>query len=498
VLGSAHADRATTAAPRARHRLSGRPAAHVSAAARALPAQRVGADGRPRVDYRAVWVLAGPLMANSTIQAVLNLTDTWFISRISTSATAAMAAVYWVVLAVVIALGGIAMATQTLAAQAFGSGRGARASHAAWSGLYAGLVALPLFVAVGFAGPFLLHALHLGPEVERLALAFWWPRLAVAGPLGLLVFALTAFFNGVGRSRLTLWVTVVMGILNVPCNQIFIVTFRLGIAGSAWGTAAAEACALGLALALFLAPDARRRYRTHLTWRRPAIAAQFRLGLPMGLGTTADLAGLALFQTMLVTVSDVAGAATQIVMMLTSIAYLPGIGIALAGTTLVGQAIGAGDRDWAARIGNAVIRLAMAFMGVIGVALAAASPWLLPLFTPAGDPAGPAVVALGGTLIWLAACYQIFDGLNLGAAFCLRGAGDVRIPALITVGLSWGLWVPLTHVATFAPGAGWVHFLPGLGRGAVGGWAVSVGYVVALGTGLWLRWQSGAWRRIAL
>ena len=64
--------------------------------------------------------------------------------------------------------------------------------------------------------------------------------------------------------------------------------------------------------------------------------------------------------------------------------------------------------------------------------------------------------------------------------------------------LSWGLWVPLTHVFTFAPGAGWVRFLPQFGFGAIGGWWVSVAYVVALGTALWLRWQSGAWRRVQL
>jgi multidrug resistance protein, MATE family len=463
-----------------------------------LPAERRDAAGRSHVDYRAVWLLAGPLMANSAIQAVLNLTDTWFISRLSTTATAAMGAIYWVVLCAIILLGGIGMATQTFAAQAFGAGRRMRAAHAAWTGLHASLAAIPLFVALGFLGEPLLRMLHVDPEIRGLALAYWWPRLVVAGPLGLFVWTLTGFFNGIGRARLTLLVTVVMGVANVPFNQLFIFDLGLGIAGSAWGTAAAEALGLVLALALFLAPGMRRHFRSHLGWRRPAIGRQFAVGLPMGLSTTADLLGLALFQLMLVSLSTVAGAATQIVMMMTSLAYMPGIGIALAGTTLVGQSIGAGNRDWAARVGDAIIHLAMGFMGVIGLGLALASPWLLPLFVNAHDPLAPAVRSLGGTLIWMAACYQVFDGLNLGSAFCLRGAGDARVPALIVAVLSWGLWVPLTHVFTFPPGGGWVGFLPQFGYGAVGGWSVSVAYVVALGVGLWLRWRSGAWRRIRL
>ena len=463
-----------------------------------LPAQRRDAAGVAQVDYRAIWRLAGPLMANSAIQAVLNLTDTWFVSRLSTTATAAMAAIYWVVLCTIVLLGGIGMATQTLAAQAQGARRYARASQAAWSGVYGALLSVPLFVAVGFLGRPLLELLALDPETQRLALEYWWPRLVAGGPLGLVIWSLTGFFNGIGRSRLTLAVTALMALTNVPFNQLFIFDLGLGIAGSAWGTVAAEIAGLGLALALFLAPRARRQHRSHRTWRRPAIWRQVALGLPMGMSITADLLGLALFQLMLVSVGTVAGAATQIVMMLTSLCYLPGIGIAMAGTTLVGQSIGAGELDWARRVGNAIIRLAMAFMGLVGLALGLGHRWLLPLFVNAADPHAAEVVALGAPLLWLAAGYQLFDGLNLGASFCLRGAGDVRVPVLIVSFLSWGLWVPLTHIVTFAPGAGWVHFLPQLGYGAVGGWAVSVGYVVALGTSLWLRWRSGAWRRMRL
>ena len=127
------------------------------------------------------------------------------------------------------------------------------------------------------------------------------------------------------------------------------------------------------------------------------------------------------------------GAATQIVMILTSLAYMPGFGIALAGTTLVGQSIGAGDRDWARRLGNRVILLAACYMGGVGVLLALAGPWLLPLFTGAHDAAAAEVVALGTRLLWIAAGYQFFDGLNLGSGFCLRGAGDAVVPALLVL-----------------------------------------------------------------
>jgi MATE family multidrug resistance protein len=432
------------------------------------------------------------------VQSVLNLTDTWFVGRLSTTATAAMSSIYWVILCAIILLGGVSMAVQSFAAQAHGSGRRARASQAAWSGLYASLLSIPAFALIGFLGAPLLDALHVDAEVERLALAYWWPRLVVGGPLGLLVWSLTAFFNGIGRARLTLLITVVMAVTNVPFNQLFMFDLHLGIAGSAWGTVAAEVAGLALALVFFLNRRSRRGFRSHLTWRRTAIGRQIAVGLPMGLGITADLAGLALFQLMLVSVSSTAGAATQIVMMMTSLCYMPGLGIGLAGTTLVGQAVGARATDWARQVGNACIGLATGFMGALGILLALASGWLMPLFVNPADPHAADVLALGGSVIWMAACYQLFDGLNIGSSFCMRGAGDVRVPAIIVAVLSWGLWVPLTHMLTFPRGGGWVHFLPQFGYGAVGGWAASVLYVVLLGSSLWLRWWSGAWRRMRL
>ena len=94
-----------------------------SRALRLLPAQRHDAAGRAHVDYRSVLALAWPFVLNSSVQAILNLTDTWFIGRLSTQALAAMGAVYWLVLVFVLLLGGVGIAVQTLVAQANGGRR---------------------------------------------------------------------------------------------------------------------------------------------------------------------------------------------------------------------------------------------------------------------------------------------------------------------------------------------------------------------------------------
>jgi multidrug resistance protein, MATE family len=468
-------------------------------AAAPLPAQRIDAGGRAHVDQHAVLALALPLMANSAVQIVLNLTDMWFMGRISTKALAAVGAVQWLVVAAILLLGGAGLAVQTLVAQSFGARRYARASQALWTALWGMACAAPLFILVGAARRLILAPFGFDPQIEQLAAAFWFPRMGGAF-LAAAVWAAFGFFNGIGHPRVTLLITAVIAVTNALLNQIFIFGLGWGIAGSAWATNMAQLTGLVLAVALFLRADYRRRYRSHLTWRPHGgrLRQQLQLGVPMGLTPAADLTAFAVFQMMQTRLGTAGGAATQMVVMLTSIAYMPGFGIASAGTTLVGQSIGAGAREWALRVGTRVILLAALYMGGIGVLIALAGRWVLPFFTGAHDADAAAAAALGKQLLWLAAGYQFFDGLNLGSGMCLRGAGDVRVPAALVLPLGLLLFAPLAHAFTFAPGEGWVSFLPQFGWGAVGGWVAVLIYVMVLGTVLFLRWRSRAWQRIRI
>jgi MATE family multidrug resistance protein len=463
------------------------------------PASRIGTDGRLRVDYRAVIALAAPLFANSAVQAALNLTDTWFLGRISTDATAAMGAIYWLILGSIFLLGGVGMGVQTLVAQHYGAGRRHEAARALWTGLWVALAIAPLFIGLAWAGAAILSPFALPATIDALAVEYWWPRL-LGAPLAVALWSVSGFFNGIGRTRITLWLMLTVAVLNVPLNELFMFRLGWGMAGAAWATNVALAFGIAIALGLFLSRAVRDEYGSARNWQpQPArILALFTLGFPIGIAISVDVLGAALFQIMQVQLGAVDGAATQIVMMLTSIAFMPAVGIGIAGTTLVGQSIGAGDRDWAARVGNATIRLSVIYMGVVGVLIAASAPWLIPTFVSREDPNFAATVALAGTLVWIAAVYQAFDALHLGSSFCLRGAGDTRFAAVALLVLSWGLFVPLAHTLTFAPGQGWIGGVPLLGLGAVGGWIAITVYISLLGITLLLRWRSGAWRRIVL
>jgi MATE family multidrug resistance protein len=430
---------------------------------------------------------------------LLNLTDLWFIGRLSTDAVAAMGAIYWIMSCAILLFGGVGLAVQTFVAQAHGSRRGARASRALWNALWASLALIPMFLALAFAGPWLLHPFGLPAHVEQLALEYWTPRMAGAF-VGSMAWAALGFFNGISAVRFTMAVVITTTVTNAIANQIFMFELGMGMKGSAWSTNLAQLVGVVLALTLFLRGEVARRYKSALMWRPrwPVIRAQLAVGLPIGVMYGADVLGLALSQMMIAQTGATGAAATQIVMALTSMAYMPTIGIALAGTTLVGQSIGAGNRDWANRMGNVVIALCAAQMAFVAVLLLIVGPWVLPWFVSSGGPSADDVVALGLVLLWPAAAYQIFDGLYCGAGFCLRGAGDTRVPAATALVLSWFLFVPLAHTLIFAPGQGWVDGLPQYGLGAKGGWVALMIYVVLLGSAMFWRWRAGVWKTMRL
>jgi MATE family multidrug resistance protein len=465
----------------------------------ALPAQRIDSQGRAHVNQRAVLALALPLIANSGVQIVLNLTDMWFIGRLSTQAIAAVGAVQWLSWAVLMVLGGPSQAVQPIVAQAYGSRRYCRAGQALWTAMWATLFAAPLFVAAGASSGLILAPFGFDPRIQDLASQFWFPRVA-GSVFGAGAWAAFSFFNGIGRPRVTVVISLVATAANVVLNQVFIFNLGWGIAGSGWATTVAQALALLMSLAWFLRKSYRVVYKSKLTWRPhwQRLRELIGLGLPIGIMPAADILGFSLFQMMQVRLGTAGGAASQIVIVLTSVAYMGGYGIAVAGTTLVGQSIGAGDRDWARRLGTRVILLCGLYMGTVGVVLAVAGPWILPFFTEARDADAAAAVALGARQMWLSAPYQFFDGLNMGSSLALRGAGDVRVPAALVLPLSILFFVPLAHSFTFAPGEGWLHFLPQFGWGTVGGWSALNIYIVTLGLVLFIRWRSRAWQRIRI
>jgi MATE family multidrug resistance protein len=160
-----------------------------SAPGTGIPAQRIDAQGRAHVDWHAIARLTLPLMANSSLQAVISLTDTWFVGQISTQAVAGMGSIYWFAFFLHPARRAVSGSRcRRSSRRRKAGGRRTRASRATWIALWGTLAMFPFFVGLAYLGRYMLMPFGLGAEVEQQALAFWQPRMFGA-PLGVALWA---------------------------------------------------------------------------------------------------------------------------------------------------------------------------------------------------------------------------------------------------------------------------------------------------------------------
>jgi hypothetical protein len=167
-----------------------------------------------------------------------------------------------------------------------------------------------------------------------------------------------------------------------------------------------------------------------------------------------------------------------------SLAFMPGLAISVAATSLVGQALGAWQLDEARRRGNAAIALGMVVMSVLATPLIIFAPTLVRLFDPS---AHPVVIEAGTSYLRINALSMPILAIAMVTNGALRGAGDTK-PGLIANLL--GRWLTVVPLAAL--------FGLTLGWGAVGvWWALVIGTTVSALYVLW-RWRSRRWAEVAL
>jgi MATE family multidrug resistance protein len=136
--------------------------------------------------------------------------------------------------------------------------------------------------------------------------------------------------------------------------------------------------------------------------------------------------------------TPVALATHQIALNYASVTYMVPLGISAAAAVSVGHAVGAGDYARARRAGWLAMGLGTSFMLMTAVVFFVAPGPLIALYTR-----DPQVMAVGPSLLWIAAAFQIFDGIQTVSTGALRGLGETRVPMFANLVGYWVLGLPL-------------------------------------------------------
>jgi MATE family multidrug resistance protein len=248
----------------------------------------------------------------------------------------------------------------------------------------------------------------------------------------------------------------------------------LGVAGAAWATLLSRVYMLAaLAVAIWwtdkraAAAMAAADQHHHSVWRAPRLIDTARLrrlltlGLPAASQMLAEVGVFALATALAGTLDPISGASHQIALNLAGIAFMIPLGVGSAGAVRVGHAVGAGDPNRAAAAGWTAILIGVVFMLSSGALFIAMPRTLIGWFS-----SDPAVLSVGTSLLYLAAVFQLFDGIQGVITGTLRGLGDTRTPMIVNLGAHWLLGLPVSYTLCFVVGWGvwglWVGLSLGL------------------------------------
>jgi MATE family multidrug resistance protein len=422
--------------------------------------------------------LATPLVLAEIGWIMMGIVDAMVVGRVSREAMGAVAIGSNLFYAIAMFGGGLLMGLDTLVSQAFGARRLDVCHRSMVSGLHLCIPLTPLLMGAVWMAPALLQRIGVQPAV--LAEARPYIRAVAWSTLPLLLyFVFRRYLQAMHIVRPVTFALVTANLVNLAGNWILVFGHlgapKMGAEGSGWAT-----CISRIYLAAVLAWsiwDHDRREHTGLlhTSLQPEFARIRRLlalGLPVAVQFVLEFGAFATATVLIGKLSTVTLAAHQIALNTASFTYMVPLGISAAAAVRVGNALGRGDVPAAGHAGWSAMVLGAGFMGCAGLFLLLAPGAVARSFTN-----DRAVIAASASLLFAAAVFQLFDGLQTVATGALRGAGETRLPMVCHLLAYWAVGLPLGYFLCF-----------GLGWGAVGLWTGLSLALILIGTVLTVAW----------
>jgi putative MATE family efflux protein len=304
-----------------------------------------------------------------------------------------------------------------------------------------------LLGALGYSlAPSLLTLLGVASDVRDGALGFM--RVSFVGIIFVFLYAMfQALMRGVGQTRMPLLIVLGTVFLNFVLDPLLIFGWGpvppQGVMGAALATLITQALAALLGIVIFM----RGRHGIQLTWRGfrpdfPSIKRAFLLGFPGSVELSTRGLGLLVMSFLVASFGTLTlaayGVGSNIIMVIT----IPAMGLSQAVSTLVGQNIGAGNIQRAARVSVLGTFSGFVILTLVGVVAYAFAPAFVAFFVP-GDPD---VIAEGARFIRIMCLAWGGIGVQLCIVSAFRASGNMLIAMVIALVSQWMIQFPLAYV----------------------------------------------------
>jgi MATE family multidrug resistance protein len=397
-------------------------------------------------EARPMLRLAFPLVLAELGWMTMAIVDTMMVGRQANSAEAIGAVSLGSVLfnAAAIFGTGLMLGLDTLVSHSYGAGNVEDCHHSLVNGVYLGLGLAPILMGIVWLFEPVLRSLDIQASVLNQTIPYL--RALNWGTLPLLLyFVFRRYLQGMNLAKPVMFALISANLVNLVGNWALVYGHlgfgAMGTVGSGWSTCVARIYMMSVLLVYAVYYD--RRYQTGLrdTPRLPNFFRMWQLvqlGFPAAMQFGMEVSVFAVCTALIGKLGAVALASHQVALNTVSLTYMVPLGIASAAAVRVGQALGRGDPHGASRAGWTAMALGMSFMFCMGVIFFLIPDYIVRVYTP-----DPTVIHAAGVLLYVAAFFQLFDGMQTVATGALRGAGDTRTPMICHLVLYWGIGLPL-------------------------------------------------------
>lgn len=403
-----------------------------------------------------------PLMGSMVGNLIMMLVDRICLARYSSETLEASGPAIYTAMAIIGFFAAVVGFSRSCVAQAFGRSGHAEAAYQAAVGMVVGIVFTAILLLLAPLMAMIPFLSHRPPAITHLESQFlYWS--AYFGAAMTFNMALSSYFNGIGKTRITL----VVGLIGQAVGIVMTIGLvfgkfglpELGIRGSALGTLAGSLAILVLYVCYIPAEVWVNLKRlivsrgVHLADVAPRIRKGFALGVTAGLGNF----GNAAFIWIIAGLGAIALAANNINLTVAYVGVIPLLGLGIGCSVLCGNALGKDQFAQVPRIILVTLAIELAYVAVISSVQIATPDLLLNPFGLADKPDEIRHASFATSkVLWT---YSLAFAFSMTGSAVLESFGLTRFLFAVRLVLMWLLSIPTIYLITIGH-VGDAEFLP--------------------------------------
>jgi MATE family multidrug resistance protein len=417
--------------------------------------------------YQRNLTLAVPIILSQLGQVTVSLADTFMVGRLGTVQLAAVAFASSIYMLVFIFGLGFSLGQTPHVGKAYGKKQWWKIGVFFQNALLINItLSILLLIVVSLFKPLLYH-LNQPEDVVIIAMPYFNWMLFSTVPI-LLFFTCRQFSEGVGNTKIAMWVTISGNVLNISLNYLLIfgkLGFpALGVEGAGIATFISRVVmALAFVIVVFKHPALKMftKYFSRVKFYLPAIKQLISTGFPISGQLIVEVFAFSLSAIMIGWINEVNLAAHQVVLQFASATFMISLGVASANTIMVSQQWGSKHYKATRMTTTASYHIVTVFMSITALLFI-----VLRYQIPSWFSSDPEVISVAAQLFIIAAIFQLFDGWQMVGLATLRGLADVTYAMFIAIGSYILISLPVGYLFGFTLNFGsvgvWIGICVGL------------------------------------